>query len=151
MSECKVTRITAVRLAAALLVACASHAALADDPALPNNDGADGVLRVCADPNNMPLSNNKGEGYENKIASQMASDFGLQARIHVLSAAHGLRAAHAARQGARHRTVQVRPDYRRAEGLRPDGDHAAVPAFHLRDGVPEPPRVREHPDAVRPD
>jgi quinoprotein dehydrogenase-associated probable ABC transporter substrate-binding protein len=78
MSECKVTRITAVRLAAALVVACASHAALADDPALPNNDGADGVLRVCADPNNMPLSNNKGEGYENKIASQMASDFGYK-------------------------------------------------------------------------
>ncbi|HTI17710.1 MAG TPA: substrate-binding domain-containing protein [Trinickia sp.] len=45
---------------------------------LPNNDGADGVLRVCADPNNMPLSNQKGEGYENKIASQMASDFGYK-------------------------------------------------------------------------
>jgi quinoprotein dehydrogenase-associated probable ABC transporter substrate-binding protein len=26
----------------------------------------------------MPLSNNKGEGYENKIASQMASDFGYR-------------------------------------------------------------------------
>jgi quinoprotein dehydrogenase-associated probable ABC transporter substrate-binding protein len=26
----------------------------------------------------MPLSNNKGEGYENKIASQMASDFGYK-------------------------------------------------------------------------
>jgi quinoprotein dehydrogenase-associated probable ABC transporter substrate-binding protein len=36
------------------------------------------VLRVCADPNNMPLSNNKGEGYENKIAAQMASDFGYK-------------------------------------------------------------------------
>ena len=47
-------------------------------PTLPNNDGADGVLRVCADPNNMPLSNKKGEGYENKIASQMASDFGYK-------------------------------------------------------------------------
>lgn len=44
--------------------------------ALPNNDGADGVLRVCADPNNMPLSNSKGEGYENRIASEMAHDFG---------------------------------------------------------------------------
>jgi quinoprotein dehydrogenase-associated probable ABC transporter substrate-binding protein len=50
----------------------ASHA----QAAMPNNDGADGVLRVCADPNNMPLSNRNGEGYENKIASQMASDFG---------------------------------------------------------------------------
>lgn len=47
-------------------------------PNLPNNDGADGVLRVCADPNNMPLSNQKGEGFENKIASQMASDFGYK-------------------------------------------------------------------------
>ncbi|MDE1179142.1 substrate-binding domain-containing protein [Paraburkholderia sp.] len=55
----------------------AMHAAHAD-PTLPNNDGADGVLRVCADPNNMPLSNNKGEGYENRIASQMASDFGYK-------------------------------------------------------------------------
>lgn len=38
--------------------------------------GADGVLRVCADPNNLPLSNEKGDGYENKIAAQMAHDFG---------------------------------------------------------------------------
>ncbi|SMG59838.1 substrate-binding domain-containing protein [Paraburkholderia susongensis] len=58
--------------------ALASAAVRADGPALPNNDGADGVLRVCADPNNMPLSNNKGEGYENRIASQMASDFGYK-------------------------------------------------------------------------
>jgi quinoprotein dehydrogenase-associated probable ABC transporter substrate-binding protein len=47
-------------------------------PALPNNDGADKVLRVCADPNNLPLSNDKGEGYENKIAEAMASDFGYK-------------------------------------------------------------------------
>jgi quinoprotein dehydrogenase-associated probable ABC transporter substrate-binding protein len=30
------------------------------------------VLRVCADPGNMPLSNNKGEGFENKIAAVLA-------------------------------------------------------------------------------
>jgi len=30
------------------------------------------ALRVCADPGNMPLSNNKGEGYENKIAAVLA-------------------------------------------------------------------------------
>jgi quinoprotein dehydrogenase-associated probable ABC transporter substrate-binding protein len=68
----------------ALLVAALGCAALscaavrADAPALPNNDGADGVLRVCADPNNMPLSNDKGEGYENKIAAEMARDFGYK-------------------------------------------------------------------------
>ncbi|MDR5754356.1 MULTISPECIES: substrate-binding domain-containing protein [unclassified Caballeronia] len=74
MSDCKVRRV----FVAALLSACAAQSAFAQDAALPNNDGADGVLRVCADPNNMPLSNNKGEGYENKIADQMASDFGYK-------------------------------------------------------------------------
>ncbi|WP_133648780.1 substrate-binding domain-containing protein [Paraburkholderia flava] len=67
--------LTAAALCCAAFV---SAAVRADGPALPNNDGADGVLRVCADPNNMPLSNNKGEGYENRIASQMASDFGYK-------------------------------------------------------------------------
>ena len=31
-----------------------------------------GALRVCADPGNMPLSNNRGEGFENKIAAVLA-------------------------------------------------------------------------------
>ncbi len=30
------------------------------------------VLRVCADPHNLPLSNEQGEGYENKIAELIA-------------------------------------------------------------------------------
>lgn len=30
------------------------------------------ALRVCADPNNMPLSNERGEGYENRIAEELA-------------------------------------------------------------------------------
>src|SRR6185436_14438495 len=34
------------------------------------------VLRVCADPGNMPLSNKQGEGYENKIAQALARDLG---------------------------------------------------------------------------
>jgi quinoprotein dehydrogenase-associated probable ABC transporter substrate-binding protein len=36
----------------------------------------DAVLRVCADPSNLPLSNRSGEGYENKIAEQLAHDLG---------------------------------------------------------------------------
>jgi len=35
------------------------------------------ALRVCADPNNLPFSNEKGEGFENRIASLIASDLGL--------------------------------------------------------------------------
>jgi mxaJ protein len=34
-----------------------------------------GVLRVCADPDNMPLSNQKGEGYEQKIAELIAKEW----------------------------------------------------------------------------
>lgn len=33
-------------------------------------------LRVCADPGNMPLSNDKGEGYQNKIATVIAEAMG---------------------------------------------------------------------------
>ena len=35
-------------------------------------------LRVCADPNNMPFSNEKEEGFENRIANLIAHDLGAQ-------------------------------------------------------------------------
>ncbi|MGH1405743.1 MAG: quinoprotein dehydrogenase-associated putative ABC transporter substrate-binding protein [Rhodomicrobiaceae bacterium] len=35
-------------------------------------------LRVCADPGNMPLSNNKGEGFQNKIAELVAAHIGAE-------------------------------------------------------------------------
>ena len=34
------------------------------------------VLRVCADPNNMPFSTDKGEGFENKLAELLAEKLG---------------------------------------------------------------------------
>jgi len=36
------------------------------------------VLRVCADPANMPFSNNKEEGFENKIAKLLADDLNIK-------------------------------------------------------------------------
>jgi mxaJ protein len=33
-------------------------------------------LRICADPNNLPYSDAKGEGFENKIAALIAADMG---------------------------------------------------------------------------
>jgi mxaJ protein len=33
-------------------------------------------LRVCADPNNLPFTNAKGEGFENRIAQLLAQDLG---------------------------------------------------------------------------
>jgi quinoprotein dehydrogenase-associated probable ABC transporter substrate-binding protein len=58
---------------AALMSAClafCAHQALADQ--------SEGVLKVCADPSNLPLSNDKGEGYENKIAEALARDLKLK-------------------------------------------------------------------------
>ena len=34
------------------------------------------VLRVCSDPNNLPFSNEKGEGFENKLAELFAAKLG---------------------------------------------------------------------------
>jgi len=34
------------------------------------------VLHVCADPSSLPQSNDRGEGYENKIAEALAHDLG---------------------------------------------------------------------------
>jgi quinoprotein dehydrogenase-associated probable ABC transporter substrate-binding protein len=45
-------------------------------PAAAQAPAAEKVLRVCADPNNLPLSNRQQEGYENKIAELLAKDLG---------------------------------------------------------------------------
>jgi quinoprotein dehydrogenase-associated probable ABC transporter substrate-binding protein len=37
-------------------------------------------MRVCADPNDLPFSNEKGEGFENKIAEMIGKDLGLPVR-----------------------------------------------------------------------
>jgi mxaJ protein len=36
------------------------------------------VLRVCADPNNLPFSNERGEGFENRLAEMLAADMGAR-------------------------------------------------------------------------
>jgi mxaJ protein len=36
------------------------------------------VLRVCADPNNLPYSNKQRQGFENKLAELVAKDLGMQ-------------------------------------------------------------------------
>jgi mxaJ protein len=34
-------------------------------------------IRICADPNNLPFSNDRGEGFENRIAELLARDLGV--------------------------------------------------------------------------
>src|SRR5690242_4244420 len=41
-------------------------------------ESAQPALRVCADPNNMPFSNQKGQGFENKLAELIAAKMGAK-------------------------------------------------------------------------
>jgi mxaJ protein len=43
-----------------------------------NRQPATRVLRVCADPNNLPYSNSRQQGFENKIAELVARDLGAR-------------------------------------------------------------------------
>lgn len=54
--------------------AAAALAALLAVTAAAAQASRDTALRVCADPSNLPLSNSRGEGYENKIAELLARD-----------------------------------------------------------------------------
>lgn len=67
-SRCNRLRVGATGLFCLLLSLAAASVVAADQP--------DSVLRVCADPDNLPLSNQRGEGYENKIAEALAGDLG---------------------------------------------------------------------------
>ena len=58
-------------LLAILLVPVLSATAWAQRPA----PLTPGLLRVCADMDNLPFSNQKGEGYENKIAELIANEW----------------------------------------------------------------------------
>jgi mxaJ protein len=55
-----------MRLACAVALAFAAFAVA----------GARDPLRVCSDPNNLPFSNSRGEGFENRLADLLARDLG---------------------------------------------------------------------------
>ncbi|HEX4440600.1 MAG TPA: substrate-binding domain-containing protein [Thermoanaerobaculia bacterium] len=63
---------TAAAFVAAVLAGAAALAAATPPP------GALPELRVCADPNNLPFSNRRLEGFENKIADLLARDLGAR-------------------------------------------------------------------------
>jgi quinoprotein dehydrogenase-associated probable ABC transporter substrate-binding protein len=53
---------------------CAAATGLAQTGELVDRD----TLRVCADPHNLPFSNEAGEGFENRIAELLAQDLGVE-------------------------------------------------------------------------
>lgn len=64
------------RLRQALLALAGSFAVVGGAAPAGEPDAGAKVLRVCADPNNLPLSNERLEGYENKIAELFATALG---------------------------------------------------------------------------
>ncbi len=60
------------------MLAAAAGAARAQDEAfrLPR------AFKVCDDPNNLPFSNARGEGFENRIAALLAADLGLPLEVY---------------------------------------------------------------------
>jgi len=56
--------------------ACANHKEVTTVAAAQPITRPAGVLRVCADPNNLPFSNQRLEGFENKIVALLAQDLG---------------------------------------------------------------------------
>ena len=60
-------------LAFAMGLTCGAASGLAQMGELVDPD----TLRVCADPNNLPFSNEAGEGFENKIAALLADELGV--------------------------------------------------------------------------
>lgn len=58
---------------AALLLRCTAGAPAAEPPRESQR-----VLRVCADPNNLPFTNERLEGFENRIAELIARDLGAR-------------------------------------------------------------------------
>ncbi|MFL5115651.1 MAG: substrate-binding domain-containing protein [Microvirga sp.] len=80
----------ACRQSIALLAACLAlirpGAAAAQE--IPDVVARD-VLRVCADPHNMPFSNRKGQGFENRIAEIVADELKVPLRYYWLSQGPG--------------------------------------------------------------
>ena len=60
------------------LTALATFAGLAVLAAATASGAAERELRVCADPNNMPFSNEAGEGFENALAEIIADELGAE-------------------------------------------------------------------------
>jgi len=63
-------------LAAVLMFAPFCHAATTQPSGQPSAQPSPLVLHIASDPNNLPFSNEREEGFENKIAALIANDLG---------------------------------------------------------------------------
>ena len=100
------------------------------------------VLRVCADPHNLPFSNDKGEGFREQARRTVRREAEQEAGLHVLPAGDRLRPDDA-----------WRPSLRRHHGLparrRPGSGHQSLLPHRLCAGRQAGQRPRRRGDAGR--
>ena len=95
------------------------------------------TFRVCADPRNLPFSDEAGEGFENKLAELFARKLGEPASYTYYPAGHRLRAQHA-------ECPALRCDHGRGGRRRPRADHQSLLPHDLCAGVQARQRTRRH-------
>ena len=83
------------------------------------------ALRVCADPANMPFSNDKGQGFENKIAELLGQQAGRAGRLHVVPASNRVRTEHVGR-------TEMRRGHRLPARRRAGAEHQRLLSVRLR-------------------
>jgi len=64
------------RVAGFVFIAATALSGAATGPAQESTPAEQNSLRVCADPNNLPYSNDQQQGFENRIATLVANDLG---------------------------------------------------------------------------
>ena len=101
------------------------------------------MLRVCADPHNMPFSTETGEGFENKLAELLAGAAGQGACLYLVSASAGICAQYAA-------CLQMRRVDGCSAGRRYRASHQSVLPHGLRPGDQARQRSRRRGHAGRP-
>jgi quinoprotein dehydrogenase-associated probable ABC transporter substrate-binding protein len=71
--------LAALPLAGLLLAGCsqAPSVAVSNQDSNSTADASATALRICADPGNMPLSNQAGEGYQNRVAELLGKSLGM--------------------------------------------------------------------------
>ena len=116
-----IERLAAVVCAVALI--CGATNGFAQTGELVDRD----MLRVCADPHNLPFSNEAGEGFENKIAELLAGDLGLEIAYTWYPQVDRLRAQHS-------RRTRLRRRHGIGQRRRADAEHQSVLPLELRPG-----------------
>jgi hypothetical protein len=102
--------------------------------AAPSLFAAGDVLKVCQDPGNLPFSNEKGEGFENRIAELLAQKLGWKLEYFSFPQRMGF-IRNTLRFKLPGEGLSLRPGDRRAREVGPGRTDQALLSFNVRVGL----------------